>query len=136
MLVKLGLCLSSPGRLIRGVVHRHQTVVLGYIKEVVCVVVGVGPLPEPPAVDTDQSGVCISLTLHRATTHSCGHPATGSALISHAPSERRQSHGTRPSDRTKRQSQMNAGGARCAALGGREGYFARSGVLEKQFDVV
>ena len=33
---------------------------------------------------------------------------------SHAPSERRQSHGTRPPDRTKRQSQMNAGGARSA----------------------
>ena len=83
-----------------------------------------GSLPEPPAAGTDHTLVCLSLTLHRATTHSCGHPATGSALISHAPSERRQSHGTRPSDRTKRQSQMNAGGARSAALGGREGHFA------------
>ena len=36
-------------------------------------------------------------------------------VISHALSERRQSHGTRPSDRTKRQSQMNAGGVRFAA---------------------
>ena len=33
---KAGACLSSPGGPIRGAVHRHQTAVLGYIKEVVC----------------------------------------------------------------------------------------------------
>ena len=30
---------------------------------------------------------------------------------------------------------MNTGGARSAALGGREGHFARNDALEKQFDV-
>ena len=51
-----------------------------------------------------------------------------------------QSHGTRPSDRTKRQSQMNAGGARSAALGGRDGgvadgleYFVQRGDVNRHF---
>ena len=108
--------MSYPGQMMS---YADRLILVGMVAGVV--VGGVGPLPEPPAAGTDLTLVCLSLTLHRATTHSCGHPATGSALISHAPSERRQSHGTRPPDRTKRQSQMNAGGARSAALGGRDG---------------
>ena len=113
---KAGACLSSPGRLIRGSSpHTAPAVVFGYMKEVVCgwwrCVVRGGPRTTSRR-HRPHSG--LSLTHSTPGDHTLVRPPGHwlRLVISHAPSERRQSHGTRPSDRTTRQSQMNTGGAR------------------------
>ena len=69
-------CLSSPGRLIRGVVHRHQTAVLGYIKEVVVswwAALGPSPNHQPPA-QTSLWSVSHSLYTGRPHTRAATRP--------------------------------------------------------------
>ena len=73
---KAGACLSSPGGLIRGVVHRHQTAVLGYIKEVVvCEVAALGPSPNhQPSIQTRVGSVSHSLYTGRPHTRAATRP--------------------------------------------------------------
>ena len=71
--------MSHPGGL-SGVVHRTSGVRVINTKGLLGFGGGwPGPLPEPPAAGTDLTLVCLSVTLHRAATHSCGDPATSSA---------------------------------------------------------
>ena len=95
-----------------------------------------GPSPnhQPPA-QTSLRSVSHSPYTGRPNTRAATRPPAPPRHLSTS-SERRQSHGTRPPDQTKRQSQMNAGGAISAALGSRGGLLARhSAALEGPSDV-